>query len=107
VTAHDDPNGIISLTYGVACGSTDNTIVYGPLDQVSTYSYSGEECGVGNSGSFDWAYPTSSGSLFFLIVANDGSVEGSYGTDISSVERPGHVGNVLCPLPKSLSNRCD
>jgi hypothetical protein len=108
VTGHDlqDPP-TISLSYGMACSATDNTIVYGPLNQVSAHGYSGEACGLLNSGVFDWIYPAAPDSFFFLIVANDGSKEGSYGTDSDNGERPPHSGNLLCPLPQDLGDRCD
>lgn len=109
VISHDEPGGVLSLTYGNACSVTDNTIVYGPLDQasISTYSYSGETCNIGNTGSYDWSYPPTPDSLFFLIVGNDGVVEGSYGKNNAGVERPDFSTDVTCPLPQSLAQRCD
>lgn len=108
VTGHDlQAPPTISLSYGMACSATDNTIVYGPLNQVSTYAYSGEACGLLNSGVFDWDYPAVPESFFFLVVANDGSREGSYGNNSDAEERPPHSGNLLCPLPQDILNRCD
>jgi len=99
----------ISTSYGPACGVTGNTIAFGPLSNVSTYGYSGETCGFDNSGSVTWDYAAAGAptSLFFLIVGNDGALEGSYGTDSDGTERPRHTTNVSCLLPQNLAGRCD
>jgi hypothetical protein len=106
VTAHDTQT--ISFTYFPTCGSTDNTIVFGPLSQVSTHAYSGETCGILNTGSVVWDIDAAGApdSLFFLVVANDGTFEGSYGLGDGS-ERPNHASNMVCPFPQGLANRCD
>jgi hypothetical protein len=98
----------ISLTYDPSCASTDNTIVFGPLSQVSTLGYSGETCGILNTGAVTWDYAAAGApsSCFFLVVANDGTFEGSYGIG-NGVERSSHSTNQSCPLPQGLANRCD
>ena len=98
----------ISLSYGPACGATDNTIVFGPLSAVSTLGYNGETCGILNSGLATWDFVAAGAptNAFFLIVANDGSLEGSYGLG-EGTERRNHDTNILCPLPQDLPNRCD
>ena len=42
-----------------------------------------------------------------VVVANDGSAEGSYGTNGLGVERPEAVGIGACDLPQALATRCD
>ena len=98
-------SGAIDVTFTAACSSTNHTIYYGPLASVSTYGYAGAACGVGTSGTA--SFDPGPGDSFFLIVARDGAVEGSFGTRSTGVERPeaGNVGS--CPLPQSLGNRCD
>ena len=95
----------MTISYGVACASEDNNIEYGSLSQVSAYAYSGQVCGVGNSGSATWMYPE--GSTFFLIVAEAGANEGSYGTDSEGVERPEDTSLNCGTLTQDLPNRCD
>ncbi|RMG44598.1 MAG: hypothetical protein D6718_09740 [Acidobacteria bacterium] len=107
MTAERLASGAIHITYAPACAATDNVIEYGPLDQVASYAYSGQECAIGNSGSYDWMPPSSPASLFFVVVANDGSVEGSYGVDSGGAERPEDTSSTLCPFPQDLANRCD
>ncbi len=107
VTVHDKVNRVLSLQYGVACETTDNTIEFGSLDQVSSYTYTGQVCNIGNTGTYDWAYPADPPSFFFLVVGNDGTVESSYGTDGAGNERPEDTVNTDCPLPQNLSQRRD
>ncbi len=107
VTARDATT--MSMTYGTACGVTDNTIVFGALNNVSTYGYSGETCAILNSGTVTWDFVAAGtpDSFFFLIVGNDGVLEGSYGTDSDGAERSVHATNVACPLGQDLVDRCD
>jgi hypothetical protein len=78
-----------------------------PAPPANPYAYSGEECGVGGSGEFVWHYSAAPESFFFILVGNDGSVEGPYGTDGAGAERPPHVANLSCPLPQEIADRCD
>lgn len=110
VSAFDPATGDLDIIYGVACESTDNTIEYGPLTHqgVQQPIYSGQVCGIGNSGHYE-GFDPGSGSFFFLVVPNDGMVEGSYGKsfiDGVEAERVEDVG-VDCPLMQDLSDRCD
>lgn len=98
-------SGGIDVTFGAACSTTDNTVYYGPLSAVSTYGWSGSACGLGTSGT--GSFDPGPGDFFFVVVARDAAVEGSFGVDSSGVERPeaGAVG--ACALPQSLASRCD
>jgi len=106
VTAHDPAGGILSLAYTPGCATTGNKIVFGPLQDVGSYNYTGEACAVGNTGTFNWAYPATPGSFFFILVGDNGIEEASYGKSHIGVERPGQTGGA-CPLPQDLSRRCD
>ncbi len=107
VTTHDPAAGTLALTVGVPCGGTDMTVVWGPLTSVGTYGYTGQDCSMDNSGAHTWTFGPASESLFFLIVSNDGAIEGSYGTDHLGAERPEDIGGAVCPYPQNLVNRCD
>jgi len=101
VSAHDPAGGTMILDYQVGCGTTDNTLVWGPLSQVASLGYGGQACSIGNTGSTSWVYPA--GSLFVLIAGNDGSTEGSYGRTAAGTERPE---DTVCGIPQDLSNAC-
>ena len=107
VTGHNKATGDISVSYGTACLASGNTIEYGRLANLSTYGYEGQVCGIGNTGAASFNLP--SGSFFFVVVANDGSAEGSYGTKVQggvATERPEDSG-AACPVPQNLTLRCD
>jgi hypothetical protein len=107
VTAYDKLSENVTISYTAACGATNNTIEYGPLSGLSTYAYSGQICAVGNSGAATFNLPEGS---FFLVVANNGTKEGSYGTRVftgATTERPEDTTSVACPQPQDLVNRCD
>jgi len=105
VNARDAVAGSMTLGYGNPCEATENTIEYGPLADVAIYGYSGQECSIGTTGAYDWFYPA--GDLYFLVVANNGTIEGSYGIDGAQVERPEDDVSVACPLAQDLADRCD
>jgi hypothetical protein len=99
----------LSILYGIACESVDNTIHFGPLSEfdLATYNYTGRDCGIGNTGSYEHFAPGSD-SYFFVVVADDGTVEGSYGTSLDPgvAERPADLANPVCPLPQDLVGSC-
>jgi hypothetical protein len=110
VTAHDSGAGTLTLRYHPACGTTDHTLEFGLLDQVSSYDYSGQLCSLGGaagdaSATAGWSYITE--SAYFLVVGNNGTIEGSYGPDSNGAERPDDIVNLLCPLDQDPDKRCD
>jgi len=108
VTGFDALTGDLTITYGAACETTDNSIYFGPLDQVASVGWSNEQCNIGNTGSFDLFAPGPD-SYFFVVVGNKGVDEGSYGQDLaldgSQTERPPFAAN-LCGKVQNLANTC-
>jgi len=105
VTAFDSLAGTLSLSYGSACETTSNNVYYGPLNQVSSYGWTGEVCDIGTSGAYD-GFDPGLGSFFFVIVGTDGLDEGSYGRSSESTERPAHAASV-CGQMWTLADTCD
>jgi hypothetical protein len=99
--------GNLTVAYSGACSATDHALILGPLSDVSSYSYTTADCSIGTSGSH--TFVPGPGDLFFLVVGDDGIVEGSYGRRSSGIERPSDDLLVppVCPLAQSLTNRCD
>ena len=110
VTGCDPATGDISLTWTNGCGAADHHIEYGNLEDMRTYAYSGQACGLGTGGSFA-SFDPGPGSYFFVLVADDGvSVEGSYGTSLIdgvASERPEDTLDPACTRAQDLSQRCD
>jgi len=104
VSAHDPGTGTLTIDYTPACSSTENNYYFGSLTQVATPVYSGQTCGIGNGGSYVWNYASAPAAAFFLVVGNDTSVEGSYGTKASGSERPEAA---VCPESQDLTQACN
>ena len=108
VTAYDPAAGEITISYGPACAATGHHIEMGPLTHaaLSTYGWSSRICGIGGSGAA--RFNPGPGSWFFVVVADNGVWEGSYGTDSAGVERSEDTGSAGCAeVPQNLANRCD
>ena len=107
VTAYNKATGEVTISYTPACAATGNHIERGALSALSTYAYAGQVCAIGNTGSATFAVPSGS---FFLVVAENATVEGSYGkrkTGGSLIERPEDATLTTCPKPQNLALRCD
>ena len=61
----------ISVAWDDQCAPANANILYGPLDQVSTYTVSGSVCGILNPEAWT-AVPA--GDLWFVVVGDDGLV---------------------------------
>ncbi len=109
VTAFDSAGGTMSLSYEAGCSATDHNLEWGPIGSVASYGYSAQtvnECGIGAGGTYVWSFPATPDDIFFLIVGNDGSAEGSLGLDSANAERPENSGGI-CDVAQSLADRCD
>lgn len=74
-------DGTLAVTYDTfSCpvSQSQYNLLYGNLDDVSTYGFAGSVCGVDADGSFTWPSPPA-GNLFFLLVAENGALESSWG----------------------------
>lgn len=110
VTGYDPATGELSISYDPACSAVDHHIEFGPLQEVATFGYTGQECGIGTGGSYG-AFNPGPGSFFFLVVGDDGAaIEGSYGTTSTGgtpAERPEDLLDPDCSRDQDLSQRCD
>jgi len=107
VTGYDKVSGNVTVSYAAGCGAADNAVEYGSLSGLGTYTYTGQVCAVGNSGTASFNVPAGS---FFLVVGRNTTREGSYGTKVVSgavTERSEDTTSAACPLPQDLTNRCD
>ena len=101
VTAYDTNGGTIGIDYTPACDAADHTIYSGALESVSSYGYDAATCTVGTTGSATLS-PGVTDNVFFVIVANDGIEEGSYGRSSVGVQRPEDAGTPTCDHPQNL-----
>jgi hypothetical protein len=103
VEARDPLTSLLTVSYEPGCAAADNNVYYGSLDDVSSYGYSGQICDVGMTGTTNFRLPRG-GSYFFVIVGDNDSVEGSYGTNGTQTERPA---SGACGFIQDLSNTCE
>ena len=82
-----------------SCPADDYHLIFGDLAGVAGHSLLGGACGIGTSGSYQWA-GVPSGDLFFLVVGVDdtGVYESSWGTDSTGAERNGGSPSNLCAV---------
>jgi subtilisin-like proprotein convertase family protein len=84
---------VISIDWNDVCSPASTKILWGPLDQVSSYTISGAECGIANPAVWD---PAPVGDIWFLLVTDDGAdIESSWGQS-SSGERNGTTTSATC-----------
>ena len=106
VESYDPANSEFTLTYQPACSATDHSLVYGLLDNVSTYGYSGRVCRIGNTGRYE-GFDSGNGSLFFLITGtDDADREGSYGRGPDG-ERPPMSFDPVCHFVQDIRAPCN
>jgi hypothetical protein len=110
VTGYDPATGNIQLTYTPACSASNHHIEYGLIQDISTTSYSGQECAIGTSGAFN-SFNPGAGSYYFMVVGDDATgIEGSYGTGFiggTEAERLEDLLDPVCAFTQDLSQRCD
>ena len=93
----------IVIDWDNQCSPVDTKILYGPLDQVSTYTVGGAECSISDPAVWD---PVPAGDLWFVLVSGDGSVESSWG-QATGGERNGMASSGTCGATlKDISGTC-
>jgi hypothetical protein len=109
VEGFDRASGLMSISYGVPCAAVDHTIQYGELSSANleSYSWSGQECGLGMSGLYDWATGGTPDAIFFVVVANNGLEEGSYGQSSYGFERLEDAVLATCQYDQNLQYSCE
>ena len=107
--AYDRAGDVITVQYGPSCSALDHAIAWSELTSanLSSYAWSGRECAVGTSGTFDWSQTGTPASTFFVVVGTGVGEEGSYGRDSGESERPEDETAASCQVPRVLYRRCD
>ncbi len=105
MTARRGSGTAVSVTYTPACGASNHTVHAGSLNTLRTtgIAWSQRFCSLGTSGSL--TFDPGSSSVYFVVVGNNGSVEGSYGRG-SSGERPPAGTGGACSYTQDLSGTC-
>lgn len=101
----------VLLHYTPACGSLDNAVYWGTGPINGGLSWTAAACALGNTGeaTFDPGDPDSGSFVYFVIVGQDATWEGSYGQGVSGgtpLERPEATGIGACDRPLSPGGVC-
>jgi hypothetical protein len=87
------------------CPASAYSVYSGPLSAVFSSTYDNwSNCGLAPTGTADVTLGT--GSVFFVVVPVEGTVEGSHGLDSQGRERPGSGAGHCGVLRKDLSGTC-
>jgi hypothetical protein len=106
VTGYDGGSGEVTVTYTPACQAADHAAFSGPLVSGGAFpGWDGAACDLGTSGTA--VFDPGGGSRYFVLVAQDGAAEGSYGRDGTGAERPEATGVGSCDLPRNLFDACE
>jgi hypothetical protein len=97
--------GKIDVEYMPACGTTGHAVYWGGLPIAGGLSYADSGCSADTTGFLSFDPPA--GDAFFLVVGQNGEVEGSYGRDSAGAQRPQAAGVGLCDYPQALTGTCD
>ncbi len=73
--------GAVRVAYTPGCGALDNAAYWGTGPIAGSLHWTGAACGLGNTGlaSFDPGTPPPGGLIYFVLVGQTGTREGSYG----------------------------
>ena len=96
----------IQVAYTSACGSLDSAIYWGTGPIISTLHWTNAVCALGNTGLtvFDPGTPAPGHFIYFVVVGQTTTKEGSYGKNSAGVERPEAVGIGACDKPLDTSS---
>jgi hypothetical protein len=109
MAARRGPGSSVVVDYLPACGASDHVVYWGTAPIAGGLQWNSAACGLGTSGtaSFDPGDPPPGGLVYFVVVGQDATHEGSYGRYSSGAERPEAVATGSCDRPRASVSACD
>ncbi len=100
--------GELVVSFTPACNAAEHAAYWGVGPISGPPNWQGAACGLGATGvaTFDPGTPPAGGLLYFVIVGQNASNEGSYGQTSAGVERPEAVGVGACDRIRMLQASC-
>jgi hypothetical protein len=97
----------VDLAYLPGCGTLDNAIYWGTGPIAGSVAWTNAACAIDDTGvgSFDPGDPAPGSFFYFVIVGQNGTKEGSYGTGAAG-ERAEAAGVGACDKPQNLTGTC-
>jgi len=98
----------VVVDYAPACGATDHVVYWGTGPIRGAVAWTASACGLGTAGtaSFDPGGPSPGQLVYFVIVGQGATTEGSYGNASSGAERPDAVGVGACDKAQVIGTDC-
>jgi hypothetical protein len=95
----------LTVSFASGCGATDNTVYAGNLATLgsSGVAWTSRFCNKGTSSPI--TFDPGAGNVYFVVVSNEGSLEGSYGQG-STGERPAAGAGSPCAYTQNLTGTC-
>ena len=103
MTARRGAGTSVQVDYVPACNATDHAVYWGTGPIAGALGWSASTCSLGTDGttSFDPGVPPAGGLIYFVIVGQSASGEGSYGRSSSGAERTEASGVGACDRPQT------
>jgi hypothetical protein len=97
----------VQIGYIPGCGTLDHAVYWGTGPIAGAPAWAQAACAVGSTGqaSFDPGTPAPGTLLYFVVVGQSATREGSYGAGTAG-ERPEAVGVGTCDRPQDLTGSC-
>jgi hypothetical protein len=97
----------VEVAYTPGCGTLDNAIYWGAGPIAGSIDWTHAACAIDDTGhgAFDPGDPAPGSFFYFVIVGQNSTKEGSYGTGTAG-ERPEAIGIGACDKPQDLTGTC-
>jgi hypothetical protein len=106
MTAEKEAGTSVVVHYTAGCGATTHAVYWGSGPISSGLTWTDAACDVTSGGTFDPG-PLDAGEwIYFVVVSQNSTLEGSYGRDSLDQERPEAVGIGACDKPQDLTGTC-
>jgi hypothetical protein len=102
---------VLDVSFTLACGASDHALYWhnngaGHVAAPLTWSHVVCALGLSGSASFDTGTIASGALVYFVVVGQNSSLEGSYGLDANGNERPQSTGLGTCDKPQVVGIVC-
>jgi hypothetical protein len=106
MTAEKGPGDSVMVHYTAGCGATSHSVYWGSGPIGAALNWSDAACDVPCDGTFDPGDPAPGEWTYFVVVGQNSTLEGSYGTNSQGQQRPEAVGIGFCDKPQDLTGTC-
>jgi hypothetical protein len=106
MTAQKGAGTSVVVNYSPGCGATTHAMYWGGGPIGAGLNWTDVACEVASGGTFDPGELNLGEWIYFVIVGQNSTLEGSYGRNSIGQERPESVGIGACDKPQDLTGTC-